>query len=337
VRVFLTGGTGLIGSHVAERLRRRGDEVLALAREESDTTHLESLGCALVRGDVRDAPEDLARSMRSVDAVVHAAALVYARESWPRVRAVNVEGTTHVLEAAALAAIPAAIHVSSVAVYGPIAGPITEETQTETPLAPTDLYARSKRDAEVAALGAIADGGPRLTMIRPSVVYGERDRLFAPRIARVARMPVIPVVGSGTSAVAVVYAGNVAAAIERCLDRPPPDPAVRIFNLGVDRSLTQERLLVGMARALGHSPTVLHIPAGLVRAAAGLGERLGLALPGITELSLSRFTQLILRDNPYRSDRIRNDLNWDPPFSHEVGLRRTAAWLGSIERRSRAA
>ena len=51
MRTFLTGGTGLIGSHVAEALRARGDDVVALVRETSDTTHLESIGCLLVRGD----------------------------------------------------------------------------------------------------------------------------------------------------------------------------------------------------------------------------------------------------------------------------------------------
>ena len=104
MRVFLTGGTGLIGSHVAERLRARGDEVVALHRQGSDAGFLRELRCTLVSGDVRDAPETLALGMRGCRAVVHGAALVYAEESWPRVHAVNVEGTKNVLRAAALAA-----------------------------------------------------------------------------------------------------------------------------------------------------------------------------------------------------------------------------------------
>src|SRR5688572_3447986 len=173
MRVFVTGGTGLIGSHVAERLRLRGDEVIALAREDSDTRFLEQLGCVLARGDVRDTPDDLARAIDGADAVVHTAALVYARESWPRVRAVNVEGTAHVLEAATRAGVRAATHVSSVAVYGSVRGPIDEDTPTDAPLAATDLYARSKREAEAAARREAEEGGIRLTILRPSAVYGE--------------------------------------------------------------------------------------------------------------------------------------------------------------------
>jgi nucleoside-diphosphate-sugar epimerase len=336
LRIFLTGGTGLIGSHVAERLRRRGDDVVALVREDSDTRFLVQIGCTLARGDVRDSPEHLARALEGADAVVHAAALVYARESWPKVRAVNVDGTAYVLEAAGQAGIRAAVHVSSVAVYGPVRGPVDEDTPTDTPLSPTDLYARSKREAESAARWAAAEGGVRLTLLRPSAVYGERDRLFAPRVARIVRMPVVPVVGGGRNLLPVVYAGNVAAAVERCLDRPA-ETSLRIFDLGLDHPLTQRGLLEGMARALGLEPRILSVPARLVRTAAELGTRLGLTVPGAGDLSLSRFTRLTLEDNPYPSRRIRRDLDWHPPFGHDEGLARTAEWLATTGGDARAA
>jgi nucleoside-diphosphate-sugar epimerase len=336
MRVFLTGGTGLIGSHVAQRLRLRGDQVVALAREEADTRFLEQIGCTLARGDVRDAPELLARVLEGADAVVHTAALVYARASWPRVRAVNVEGTAHVLEAAGKVGVRAAVHVSSVAVYGAVRGPIDEDTPIDAPLAPTDLYARSKREAESAARREAEEGGVPLTILRPSAVYGERDRLFAPRVAKLVRMPVVPVVGEGRNVIPVVYAGNVAAAIERCLDRPAP-MALRIYDLGLDHPLTQKGLIEGLARALRLEPRIVHVPATLVRTAAELGERLGLTLPGAGDLSLSRFTRLTLEDNPYPSRRIRRDLEWHPPFGHDEGLARTAAWLGTVAGDARAA
>jgi nucleoside-diphosphate-sugar epimerase len=336
MRVFLTGGTGLLGSHVAERLRGRGDEVVALARDGSDTRFLEEIGCVIARGDVRDAPDELARAIEGADAVVHTAALVYARESWPRVRAVNVEGTARVLEAAARAGVRSATHLSSVAVYGPVRGPIDEDTPIDAPLAAKDLYARSKREAESAARRECEEGGVRLTILRPSAVYGERDRLFAPRVARLVRMPVVPVIGAGANLLPVVYAGNVAAAVECCLDHPPPTP-VRILDLGLDHPLSQQGLLVGLARALRLEPKIVHVPATLVRTAAELGERLGLTVPGAGDLSLSRFTRLTIENNPYPSRRIRRALDWHPPFGHDEGLTRTGAWLGGTGGDARAA
>ncbi len=327
MHVFLTGGTGLVGSHVADCLRRRGDEVSALVRPGADVSLLERIGCRVVRGDVGASSSDLASAMTGADTVVHAAALVYARESWTRVHAVNVEGTARVLEAAARAGARTAVHVSSVAVYGPVDGVVSEDTPTDTPLAPTDLYARSKREAETAARRAADRGGLELTLLRPSAVYGERDRLFAPKVARLAGMPIVPIVGSGDNTIPVVYAGNVAAAVAACLDRPPGSSAPRIFDLGLDLPLTQAGLVIGLGRALGIEPRIVHVPGGLLRTAAGIAERLGLGIPGTGDLSLSRFTRLTLGENPYTSRRIREELGWAPPFRHEEGFARTAAWL----------
>ncbi|RMH23226.1 MAG: NAD-dependent epimerase/dehydratase family protein, partial [Gemmatimonadetes bacterium] len=128
MRVFLTGGTGLIGSHLAERLRAAGHAVVCLHRPGSDTTVPAALGCELVEGDARDAPELQAERMAGCEAVVHAAALVYGSTSWDEARAANVDATERVLAAAALAGAERAVHVSSVAVYGETRGAVDEDT-----------------------------------------------------------------------------------------------------------------------------------------------------------------------------------------------------------------
>ena len=333
MRVFLTGGTGLIGSHIAEQLRARGDEVVALSREDSDTRFLKQHGCTVVIGDVRDPHDELATHMAGCDALVHAAALVYDGESWPSVRAVNVEGTTNVLRATSTARVPAAVHLSSVAVYGRTWGTVDEDTPTDSPLRPGDLYARSKREAEVVARSEATSpaGGVRLTILRLAAVYGERDRLLVPRLVSLVCRPVVPVLGGGHNSLPIVYAGNAAAAVARCLERPA-ERSVRTYDLGLDHRLTQEALLLGMARALGKAPRLVHVPRGLVRGAAALGESLGLSAPGAADLSLSRFTRLALDENPYPSRRIRRELDWKPPFGHDEGIGRTVAWLRVRER-----
>jgi nucleoside-diphosphate-sugar epimerase len=64
-----------------------------------------------------------------------------------------------------------------------------------------------------------------------------------------------------------------------------------------------------------------------VRELARLGEAIGLNLPGGGDLTVERFARLSLAENPYRTERLKHDLGWQPPFSHEEGLRRTAEWL----------
>lgn len=325
MKVFLTGGTGLIGSHVAERLRNRGVPVICLQRASSDTTFLRSIGCRIVGGDVRDDPERTAAAMEGCDRLVHAAALVYADATWPRVRAVNVEGTERVLRSAVRAGISRAVHISSVAVYGRLAPPVDEESPTDVPLRPTNLYGRSKREAEAVALELHREGALDVCVVRPSAVYGERDRIFAPALARVLSWPVVPMLGKGVNTVPAVYAGNVAAGVEAALERE--GVGGRTFNLAEDDPVTQRDLLAGLARGMGVGPRYLPVPEGLVRLGARLGESVGVRAPGARDLPLRRLAELALNDNPYRSERARSELKWRPPHAAAPALERTGRWL----------
>ncbi|MBI4538549.1 MAG: NAD-dependent epimerase/dehydratase family protein [Gemmatimonadetes bacterium] len=324
MRVFLTGGTGLIGSHVAALLRSRGDEVVALQRESAETAFLESLGCEVRPGNVRDRPGTIAEAAAGCQAAVHAAALVYAHDPWPRLRAVNVEGTENVLRGAAEAGIRHAVYISSVAVYGPLSGPVDEDAPLDSPLRPKQLYARSKREAEAVARELDKTGVIGVTILRPAAVYGERDRLFAPMLERVLRFPVVPLLGNGRNTLPVVYAGNVAAGVLAALSGRGMG---RAFNLAFDYPLSQRELLEGLARALGRQPRFITVPAWLVGAIARAGDALGAAVPGAAELPLRRIARLGLGENPYRSERARLELGWHPPCTHDDALVRTAAWL----------
>src|SRR2546429_9890248 len=89
-------------------------------------------------------------------------------------------------------ALPILIHISSVAVYaGSAAYPATPERRDEDfpfqPIAALDFYARSKRMAEDVVCGAATHRELAIASLRPHVVYGERDRLFTPRVIRAAR------------------------------------------------------------------------------------------------------------------------------------------------------
>ena len=179
-------------------------------------------------------------------------------------------------------------------------------------------------DTERVAAAVSREVGLDLTVIRPAAVYGERDRLLAPRVAALTRLPLIPILGTGAKTVPVVYAGNVADAVLLALDR---GGAGRAYNVAADHPLTQEGLLRGMAAALGRRVRTVHVPAAAVRAAARVARTVGARVPGVGSLPLERVAHLALGDNPYGSRRIREELGWEPPFSHEEGLARTAAWL----------
>lgn len=326
MRVFITGATGLIGTHLTGELIEAGHEVVGLCRGGSDTTYLDRVGCEIVRGDIRSDADTLAPFMEGCDRLVHAAAQVYSGGSWPKVRETNVDGTRHVLTAARLAGVAQVVHVSTVAVYGGVPGPKDERVPIDTPIPPGDLYARSKREAEEVVRGIEARRGLPVTVIRPAAVYGERDRLMAPALAGLLRLPFVALLGEGDNTLPVVYAGNVASALRLAVEQCEGGET---FNVAMDHPLTQRQLFEGLAEGLDKNPRFFSVPEPLVRSVGGFLAHFGVSAPGAKHLPLERVIDLALGENPFPSHRIREALGWTPKHEHGDALRRTGEWLKS--------
>jgi len=324
--VLVTGARGLVGSHVVTALTGRGEAVRALVLPASRDA-VQRLGAEAVVGDVTD-PAAWEAAARGVRAIVHAAAIVQRRASWERYVAVNVDGT-RLAVAAARAAGARLIHISSVAVYGGSAAyPTTRERRDEDysfqPIAETDFYARSKRMAESVVREAGMGREVEAVALRPTVIYGERDRMFAPRVIRAARLRILPRIGPGTNRLSVVYAGNVAAAVVAALDARARE-GFRAYNVTGDGppALTQQEFLGAFAAALGWRSWSFPIPARLAGVAMRLFTNRRLARAGVGFIS---------GDNPYIDDRIYAELSWHPPTPAPEAIRRTVAWFLKDER-----
>lgn len=333
MRVFLTGGSGLIGSHVAQRLRASGHEVVALVRPTSDLRFLERVGARPVTGDLLE-PETYREALRGCDALVHAAAILVESAGWETYRRVNVEGTRLVFEAAVAAGVSRALHVSTVAVYGGVAaanGPITEAAPTDRPLPDGDVYARSKRLAEQVVWALHRAGALDVRAIRPTLNYGERDRTVMPRLTHFLRMPTVPLIGGGTNPLAVVYAGNVAEGAVLALTRP--EASGRAYNLTGDFRVTQREFFVRVARGLGLDPRFIRVPYALGHALAWLVEK---ALPGVARRTgmNRRRVAFIGRPDPFVSERARRELGWSPSVTPEEAIRRAVDWYRAEQEQS---
>lgn len=321
--LFLTGGTGLVGSHVAARFRERGWKIRALVRPDSDTRHLEELGARLVVGDVTD-PASFSGAAAGCEILVHAAALLDEQADWDRYRRVNVEGTRHALSECVRAGCRRFVHISSVAVYGHPARqpslPIDEDAPTDVPLDPGDHYERSKRMAE-RVLRRAAPGMVEWTILRPAVVMGERDRHFTPRIARLANRRLLFTVGSGDNPLPVVYAGHVAEASWLAATRDVAEG--RVYNLA-GGGLTQRQMLEEAARRGGR---LVPLPRRAVEAGVAAWAGLSSAVPGAPRPALTpRRLWFLARPNPFSSDRIADELGWKPGLSALEGWRRALTW-----------
>src|SRR6185503_20895727 len=130
MRIFLTGGTGFIGGHVAANLRARGDDVVALVRSPDKAAKLRDLGCELVEGDLSNAGA-IRRGLEGADGCIHAAAIykvgIPKKERQPMYES-NVNGTETVLDAAIDAGVGRIVYVSTVAVFGNTKEQVVDET-----------------------------------------------------------------------------------------------------------------------------------------------------------------------------------------------------------------
>jgi nucleoside-diphosphate-sugar epimerase len=329
VKVFVTGGTGLVGRHVIGQLVARGDTVTALARSASAAEVVRRLGATPREGDVTDAAA-LDRGAQGADAVVHAAAILLEQRDWETFRAMNVAPVEAIARAAGRTG-ARLVHISSVAAYGRRTvydggpGSVSEEFGLDRPIFAGDHYARSKREAELVLWRVAEETGLRAVALRPCVIYGEGDRAFAPRVARALRIGVAPLVGDGTNVLSVVYAGNVAAAVLGALDGPAVTGA---FNVANDGRLTQRQFVEAFARGLGRRVRFVRVPKGPARAAAQVLETARrIILPGGNTTTLMTAVHFLGSENPYTSARAAAELGWRPVTGAAEAAERTGRWF----------
>jgi nucleoside-diphosphate-sugar epimerase len=327
-RALVTGATGLVGSHIVERLRRDDIEVRALVRSDEAAAAATSLGAVPVRGDVLDG-SSFARAARGCDIVFHTAAAITPRGGWEAFRRLNVDGTRNAI-AAAIGARARLLHLSSVAVYGTASrysdNPrVIDEDLPLEPLADRMFYARSKRESEALVFSVQREGRLWATAVRPCVIYGRRDRQFVPRVARVLSRGVAPVIGSGTARFSIVHATNVADGAVLAARNDAANG--RAYNLANDSSVTVAEFFTLAARGLGRRVRLVHIPEalarGLMRVAVGALRVFGSdRLSALSDDSLGFLT----RDNPFSSERARRELGWRPAVGPQDGVPDAFRW-----------
>ena len=285
MRVFLTGGTGFIGTHLVRRLRGRGDQVVALARSPEKAAPLREAGCEVVEGDLSS--EAAIRSgIRASDAVIHAGA-VYAlglrkREHGPMYEA-NVRGTERILRAALEEEVPRVLYVSTVGVFGNTHGQVVDETYRRSEASFTSYYEETKVEAHEIARRLIDQEGLPCVIAQPGGVYGPDDPSQIGNLMHqflAGRMPVIAFPDAGFN---FVHVDDAADGILLGLDRGEPGEQ---YVLGGTLATLRE-FIQTVGRVAGKKPPRRAMPTAVLKASAPLGPLFGPALgypPNLHEL-----------------------------------------------------
>jgi len=263
VNLLVTGGAGFIGSHLADRRRRKGDRVVVLddfndfydprLKRANVAANRNDDGYRLVEGDIRD--RDLVFRLfaeERFDAVAHLAARAGVRPSLSQpvlYEEVNCLATWHLLEAAAAHRVKRFLFASSSSVYGVNSKlPFSEEDPIERPISP---YAATKRAGELQVYTAHHLHGLPAVCLRFFTVYGPRQRPEM-AIARFIRClengEPIPFYGDGESRRDYTYVDDIADGVEAALEA---DFGFEIVNLGGAHPVTLTELVAALERATG--------------------------------------------------------------------------------------
>jgi nucleoside-diphosphate-sugar epimerase len=326
---LVTGATGLLGSHIVEKLREAGRPVRALVRPSSDRTWLRAQGVEFADGDVTD-PASLERACAGVQFVYHSAARVGDWGRWPDFQRVTIDGTRNLIDAAVRAGVRRFVHISSISTYGyhTREGTIDESFDLGYRLYHWAYYSRSKIEAERIVWDAYRRNLIELSVIRPAWIYGPRDRATIARLVRLIRTRQAKILGRGDNRLNVVYAGNVAEAAIRAADLPEANG--QAFNCSNDGEITQQQYFDLLARTLGVPPVTRHVPYRAAYAAAFLMEVLGHAFNWREPPFITRYAVWLMgRRSYFSAEKARRVLGWRPTVTYDVGVPMTVRWYQS--------
>ncbi|HJT77197.1 MAG TPA: NAD-dependent epimerase/dehydratase family protein, partial [Gemmataceae bacterium] len=324
----ITGATGFLGGHIAEQLVARGERVRALVRPMSDVAFLRGLGVELAEGDLGDAAS-LRPAVAGADVVYHCAAKVGEWGPWSEYQALIIDATRILLDACRAGAVGRFLHVSSITVYGhpqPRPGEFTEDEPLAQNLWRRDYYIRAKVRAE--ELVRAYPGA--WTILRPSWIYGPRDRNTLPRLVKALRSGRISLIGSGENLLNIVYVADVAEAA--ILAANSPAAVGRAYNVSSPGEVTQRQVLDTVTDLLGLPRVRRRMPFWLAFRVGWLSELIGRAIrlkrpPHATRYGVS----LVGRPTQFSIARARAELGWQPRVHAVEGLRRTLEWFRESE------
>lgn len=262
MRVLITGGSGFIGSHIAEHFQGKADVRILDNLRSGHIENLAGLDVEFIKGDVLDR-EVLAQAMKDVDYVFHLAAMISVPESVLKpvecVR-MNAEGTLMVLEEAAAAGVKKLCFSSSAAIYGD--NPVTPKRETMLP-EPKSPYAVTKLDGEYYCKMFNDSGKLKTACMRYFNVFGPRQD---PKSAYAAAVPIftskavkndkISVFGDGEQTRDFIYVKDIVAAnVFLAMNE-----FSGVYNVAYGKRITINDLIGMIKKITGSSSEIEYLP-----------------------------------------------------------------------------
>lgn len=333
---LVTGANGHVGNNVCRLLVARGERVRAMMRATADPAPLAGLDCEIVRGDILD-PESTARAVAGCGRVYHTAAgfVMWSRDPERDIIKPSVDGTRHVLEAAAKAGVEKVMYTSTTGTIGFALTPdgLIDETRFNT--VPHTHYVRGKIAAEREAFAIAQRTKLPITSIHPGLILGPRFFKLSESVRQVADfinqgMPVYFAGGFGVVDVEDVAQGAILA-----MDKGRNGE--RYITSG--ENVTVKGLFDRLAELTGLKPPGIKAPLPVMRALAATMELASKFTGTRPMIDRSQVDEFAGKYGYFDNSKAERELGYTYRDARET-LRRTVAWLvdkGFVSEKRRSA
>ncbi len=289
--VFLTGGTGFVGRHVARHLAERGHAVRALVRDPGSAGALREIGAELVQGDVAQ-ESALDDAVAGCDTVIHLVGIIRERLPAQTFENIHTRGTSRVADAARRAEVHKLVYMSAL-------GAKPDGT----------AYQRTKHYAEE----VVRRSEVPFVIFRPSLIVGP-DGEFMRLLLRLLRLlPVTPVIGDGQYRLQPVDVEDVATAFVQAAERQ--DLNGECFEIGGPHKLTYNRILDIICEEFRLRSRRIHVAPRFVRPFVEFAASWRLPTPVTPDELTMLFEESIV---PGEKNTLRESFGFDPTSLRSV-------------------
>jgi nucleoside-diphosphate-sugar epimerase len=318
MRVFITGGSGFVGTATIERLRGDGHDVVALVRSDASAERVRQLGAEPLRGDLEElvtGTSSWTAELQRCDAVVHAAAYV---EFWGPDRLFE-KRNLHPTVALHAAAVRAGVHrfillsASSISSGSQRAPVVNEQTDDGRP---NVAYSRVKQATEKALL-AVPSNDTELIILRPPFVWGAGMNALDNMVQSV-KAGQWAWIDHGDRTLDFLNVENLAQAISLALEHGTPGHTYYVTD---DHPRTVREFIGGLIETQGVTPSERSVPRPVATLLATTMEGVSKLARRPTAPALTRWIVCVMaRNRSYDITAAKRDLGYEPSVTFEQGL-----------------
>lgn len=327
-KVFITGATGFVGTHLVNANLAKGNTVRAFVLpNDSDVTNLQGKNIEIIYGDIRNY-DDIKKGLTGdIDIVFHCAAFVSDWGKREIFEQVMINGTENVCRAANEANVKRFVKISTNDVFGLREDVVMDETFPLTPW--NEPYPDTKLIAEEIAWKFHKEKNLPVTMVYPCWIFGPGDKTFVPHLADAVLKKEMVFMRQN----AIVWPTYIENLIDLLMLIADDKRAIGNGYLVHDgEHTTLEEFTNSIAKEIGGKEVSMHIPYWLAYFAAILMEFFGKLFNKKDRPLLTTYTVKNLGSRlRFSIDKAKRELDWTPKISYKEGFATTMKWLKTLD------